>query len=125
MTSVSIAILAGGQSKRMGTDKSLLVMRGVPILSHVLTQTGKLGLPITLVTNSPEKYADYNVPMIADILPGNGSLGGLYTAIASSSADYTLCVACDMPFLNAELLRDLIERRATWDVVVPRINGYP
>lgn len=109
----------------MGTDKSFVLLHNKPIIEHCLMRLVPLGLPMILVTNSPENYARCNVPMIRDIVFGQGSLGGIYTAIASSSTDYTLCVACDMPFLHTLLLKHLIERRADWDVVVPRIGGFP
>ncbi len=122
---VNVAILAGGRSSRMGTDKSFILLRNKPLFEHVLARVTPLALPILLITNSPEKYANYNLPTVADLLPGQGSLGGLYTALTSSSTDYTLCIACDMPFLNTLLLKSLIERRVGWDVVVPRIAGFP
>ncbi|MHB8629787.1 MAG: molybdenum cofactor guanylyltransferase [Aggregatilineales bacterium] len=125
MSSVSIAILAGGRSSRMGTDKSFVLLQDKPIFEHVLARVLPLGLPMTLITNSPEKYAKYHLQTVADILLEQGALGGLYTAIISSSTDYTLCVACDMPFLNTALLKNLIDRRANWDVVVPRTAGFP
>lgn len=110
----------------MGADKSFMLLDGKPIFEHVLTCLRELELPILLVTNSREKYTAYHLPMTPDILPGQGSLGGLYTAIWSSTAEFTLCVACDMPFLNGFLLRYLLDLCSTeWDVIVPRIRGYP
>jgi len=123
---IGTAILAGGQSRRMGADKSFILLDGRPIFEHVLTCVRELELPTLLVTNSPEKYTPYHLPMAADILPGQGSLGGLYTAIWSSATEFTLCVACDMPFLNGPLLRHLLDLCSIeWDVIVPRIRGYP
>jgi molybdopterin-guanine dinucleotide biosynthesis protein A len=124
MPTISAAILAGGQSRRMGTDKSFILLEGRPILEHVLSHVRTLELPTILITNSPQQYSAYNLPIYTDILPGQGSLGGLYTAIQRSAADFTLCVACDMPFLNTALLRYLLGLCSTdWDVIVPRIGG--
>ena len=117
----------------MGTDKSFILLDGKPIFEHVLSNVRVLDLPTLLVTNSPAKYAAYHLPTYADILPDQGSLGGLYTAISSSETEFTLCVACDMPFLNTKLLRHLLdlcasentsEEAAEWDVIVPRVQGY-
>jgi molybdopterin-guanine dinucleotide biosynthesis protein A len=124
-SSVSITILAGGKSSRMGTDKSFTLLKNKPLIEHTLIRLVPLGLPIVLITNSPEKYARYNLPMIEDLVLAQGSLGGLYTAIAASATEHTLCVACDMPLLHAPLLKYLIERREGWDVVVPRVGGFP
>ncbi len=122
---VTIAILAGGQSHRMGTDKSFAFLHDKPVIEHVLAQVGLLDVPIILITNSAEKYAQYALSMFGDILPNCGSLGGLYTAIRVSPTEYTICVACDMPFLNVGLLRHLIDVCTGWDVVVPCIGGFP
>ena len=124
-TAVSIAILAGGQSLRMRTNKSFVTFKGKPIFDHVVARVTPLNLPITLITNSPEAYANYALPMIADVLTDQGALGGLYTAILSSETEYVLCVACDMPLLNSALLQSLVERRGGWDAIVPRVGGFP
>jgi molybdenum cofactor guanylyltransferase len=125
MKDVAIAILAGGQSRRMGSEKSFISLQGKPMIEHVLDRVKTLRLPIMLITNSPDQYAKYELPMASDILPDQGSLGGLYTAIHFSRAEHTLCVACDMPFLNPALLEYLIEQLPGWDAVVPRIGGFP
>jgi molybdopterin-guanine dinucleotide biosynthesis protein A len=57
------------------------------------------------------------------VYPQRGSLGGLYTALHSSHTDYTLCVACDMPFLSVDLLRYMLGLRSGVDSVVPYIAG--
>ncbi len=116
---VTIAILAGGRSRRMGTDKSLLPLAGKPMLAHVIERVAPLGLPMSLITNTPEKHASFGLPMFSDLFPGQGALGGIYTAVMSSPSAYTLCLACDMPFLNPDLLRYLIDQRAGYDAVVP------
>jgi molybdenum cofactor guanylyltransferase len=123
--SVAIVILAGGRSSRMGADKSFLPLRGEPVIQHVIRQVGTLGFPILLSTNQPEDYRHLGFPMFPDVIPDRGSLGGLYSALTHSPAAYTLCVACDMPFLNPGLLRELIALRQGYDAVVPRIDDRP
>jgi len=109
----------------MGADKSFILLDGKPIFEHVLSSVRALDLPTLLVTNAPANYAAYHLPTYTDILPDQGSLGGLYTAISSSETEFTLCVACDMPFLNRPLLRHLLDLcSAEWDVIVPRVQGY-
>lgn len=126
LSKATIAILAGGSSRRMGTDKSFAVLDTKPVFEHVLKRVGELELPTMLVTNTPEKYMHYGLAMHSDILPDKGALGGLYTAIQASESDFTLCVACDMPFLNVALLKHLLGLcSADWDVIVPQIGGRP
>ena len=125
MPDQAIAILAGGRSSRMGTDKSFVPLLGKTLIQHVLDRVRVLDLPIILITNRPDDYRPLGLPLFSDVLPDKGALGGLYTALTYSPAAYTLCVACDMPFLNADLLRFLLDQRAGHDVIVPRINGFP
>lgn len=122
---VTIAILAGGQSQRMGQDKAFLRVGDEPLVEHILNRVTTLNLPTILIANQPEKYTAYNLPVYRDVIPGHGSLGGLYTAIASGQTTNTLCVAVDMPFLNLDLLSYLISLREGYDGVVPTVKGYP
>ncbi|MBN8638418.1 MAG: molybdenum cofactor guanylyltransferase, partial [Anaerolineae bacterium] len=118
-----IAILAGGQSRRMGTDKSFVRLNEKPLLQHVIERVSALQLPLVLIANDPAKYADFGLPVITDVLPNAGSLGGIYTAVQHGDAEYTLCVACDMPFLNPALLRYLLDQATGVDAVVPFVDG--
>ncbi len=122
---ITIAILAGGRSSRMGTDKSFAPLLGKTLIQHVLARLTPLGAPIILITNRPDDYAPLGLPMFGDVIPDKGSLGGLYSAVTHSPTGHTLCVACDMPFLNPTLLEHLIGLRQGYDVIVPRINGFP
>ena len=124
MTSnVSVTILAGGQSRRMGTDKSFIQLNGKPLIQYVFDCVKSLDLPVTIIANVKERYLPFGVPVYADVLPGKGSLGGIYTALHYSPTQYVLCVACDMPFLQPELLAHLIDLREGYCAVVPLVNG--
>lgn len=107
----------------MGTDKSFVLLNGKPLLQHVIDRVSVLGLPIVLIANQPEEYEPFGLPIFTDIIPDAGSLGGLYTAIQSTGADRTLCVACDMPFLNPTLLRFLLDQCIGCDAVVPKTEN--
>lgn len=122
---VSVVVLAGGKSSRMGTDKAFVPILGRPLIEEVLARITGLGAETLIVTNRPEAYRTLGLPLVADILPAQGALGGIYTAIHAAHSPYTLVVACDMPFLNRDLLAYLISLRAGYDVVVPRLGGIP
>ena len=122
---MSVAILAGGQSSRMGRDKSFVELAGKPLIAHVIERISQLGLPISIITNTPEDYRVYDLPVFTDVLPNRSSLGGLYSAIYHSPSEYTLCVACDMPFLNPKLLGYLISLCTEYDAIVPIIGDHP
>jgi molybdopterin-guanine dinucleotide biosynthesis protein A len=124
MPRVSGVILAGGQSRRMGgTPKALIPFGEQPLIRHIAERLAALLPESLLVTNSPELYAFLGLPMVADVFPGGGSLGGIYSGLAAAPGDAALCVACDMPFLSPGLLAYLVERAGDADVVIPDAAG--
>jgi molybdopterin-guanine dinucleotide biosynthesis protein A len=130
MPNFTVAISAGGRSSRMGTDKSFVPLLGKPMIEHVLASVSDLGQDETiLITNHPGDYAHLNLPMFTDVVPDQGALGGIYTALHYSHNADVLTLACDMPFLNPDLLRYMITLRAEnggpYDVIVPRVEDHP
>jgi molybdopterin-guanine dinucleotide biosynthesis protein A len=117
--------MAGGQSSRMGTDKSFVLFEGRPMIEVVLETIAGLGAEILLITNKPDEYAHLNLPMVSDVYPDHGPLGGIYTAVHTARHPHTLVVACDMPWLNRPLLEYMITLRQTADIIVPRWEKYP
>lgn len=120
---VTAVILAGGRSRRMGTDKSFVLLDGKPLIQHVIERVSALNVRLILITNSPDKYAQFSIPSYRDIIPDRGALGGLYTALHHCPTPYAVCVACDMPFINPALLQYLVDLRDGYEVVAPRIAG--
>ena len=125
--SFSLAIIAGGQSRRMGRDKAFVELGGKALIQRVIERSANLGQSETiLITNKPAQYAHLGLPMHGDILPDKGSLGGIYTALARANNPDVLVLACDMPFIRTELLRFMIEQVSEdTDIVVPRVEAYP
>jgi molybdopterin-guanine dinucleotide biosynthesis protein A len=124
MPRVSGVILAGGKSRRMGgSPKALLPFGGRSLIEHI-TETLRSVLPDCLVvTNTPELYASLGLPMVGDVFPEGGSLGGIYSGLRAASGDAAFCVACDMPFLSAPLVAYLAGRANEADVVIPDAAG--
>jgi molybdopterin-guanine dinucleotide biosynthesis protein A len=120
---VSIAILAGGQSRRMGQDKAFLEVGRQTVIERVIECVLPLSDDVFISTNSPGKYAQFGLRMEPDAIPKKATLGGIYSAILAARYSHVLIVACDLPFLNPNLLRYLIALAPTADVVAPLI--YP
>ncbi len=112
-------VLAGGENKRMGVDKAFLEVAGSPIIENVLRALGSIVHRIIIVTNSPERYLAYKARVIADRLDQRGPLTGIYSGLSVSGSEYNIVVACDMPFLNADLLAYLMKLAPGYDAVVP------
>jgi len=119
---VSIAVLAGGQSKRMGQDKAFLEVGNQMVIERILSRVQPLTDDLFISTNSPNKYRRFELRLVGDVYPNKAALGGIYSAIHAARHNHVLVVACDMPFLNVDLLRYLINLAPTADVVAPMIE---
>jgi molybdopterin-guanine dinucleotide biosynthesis protein A len=121
---VTGVIQAGGRSTRMGgRPKALIELGGRRIVERVLDAVAPEVDEVLLVTNTPELYADLGVPMVPDVFPDRGSLGGIYSGLRAAPGDSAFTVACDMPFLRREIVRLVVARAGEGDVVLPRVGG--
>ena len=100
-------ILAGGNSSRMGTDKSQLLIDGQTFTERIAYTLQKVTDSVTIVDRS------------LDIYPQWGALGGLHAALTASTREWAIVVACDLPFVTSELFLHLAELRLDHDAVVP------
>jgi molybdopterin-guanine dinucleotide biosynthesis protein A len=103
------AILAGGKSTRMGYDKQLMAAGGRRVVDAVVeTLKGWFG-DVLVVSYRPELYQGMGVRVVPDILPKNGLLGGIHTALCNASSRWVYAVACDMPELNGRYVQHMEE----------------
>jgi molybdopterin-guanine dinucleotide biosynthesis protein A len=117
-------ILAGGESRRMGRDKALLAENGVPLLKKAC-DTVRAAVGRCSVVAPAGRYEGLGLPVLADLWPGEGPLGGILTALGSGEAEWALIVAVDMPFLESGFLLELLRQaRLAGRTTVPvRENG--
>lgn len=116
-------VQAGGRSARMGGEpKALIELGGRRIVERVVAAIAPIVDDVLVVTNTPELYAFLGVPMVGDVFPDHGSLGGIYSGLLAASGDAAFTVACDMPFLRADVARLVVERAGEADVVIPRLG---
>lgn len=120
------AILAGGQSRRLGgRNKASLQVGGASVLDHQLARLRRVVDRTIIIANDREAFRASGVPVIQDLTPDAGALGALYTAVHAARTDRTLVMACDMPFVSEPLLAFLVEAGRTADIVIPRTaRGY-
>jgi len=120
---VTGVIQAGGRSTRMGgRAKALLELGGRRIIERVLAALAPAVDDVLLVTNTPELYAFLELPMVADVYPDHGSLGGIYSGLQAAPGQAALTVACDMPFLHPDVVKLVAARAGEGDVVIPRVG---
>jgi molybdopterin-guanine dinucleotide biosynthesis protein A len=115
-------VLAGGKSRRMGRDKALVDFGGQPLIQRVIQRIRPMCSSLVIVANDTHAYEQFGVPVIPDIFPGKGPLGGIYSALRAAREPHVLAVACDMPFLNRNLLQYLYSISGSYDVVIPRAH---
>ena len=116
-------ILAGGASSRMGTDKSQLLIDGQTFAERISETLLKVTDSVTVVGRAPEGS---NLPSVPDVYPQWGALGGLHAALAACRRDWAIVVACDLPFVTAELFLSLSSLRLDHEAVVPiQPDGRP
>lgn len=124
MPVVSAIVLAGGQSKRLGQDKAWLKLDGQTLIERVVTRVAQISAEVIVVTNSPRKFAHLEARLVSDVYPEKGPLVGIYSGLRVARHHYSLVVACDMPFINLNLLRHMIGLAPGYDVVIPEVDGF-
>ena len=126
---VSGIVLAGGMSRRLGRDKAVEPVGGEPLLLRVIGRLSKITDHTVVVVGDEERAAELPIPeraeVAADIYPGGGSLGGIFTGLTAAEGEWGVAVACDMPFLSEELLGYMLSVRDGFDAVVPILEERP
>jgi molybdopterin-guanine dinucleotide biosynthesis protein A len=122
--SIAGFILAGGASRRMGTDKSRLKLEGETFVERIAREIGVVAESVSLVGNQPNSAP--KLAQVPDVFPNWGALGGVHAALAACSADWALVVACDFPLVSSELLARLGSFREGHEAVAPiQDDGIP
>ena len=118
------AILAGGKSLRFGKNKALQEFGGKRFIERAIESLRPFCDPVMVVANEIEPYLDTSGAVALDIIPHQGPLGGIYTALVFSPAEWVLVKATDMPFLVPEMASLLIGSKEGFDAVVPKLKDY-
>jgi molybdopterin-guanine dinucleotide biosynthesis protein MobB len=115
----SIAVLAGGESSRMGSNKALKMLSGKPVISHLLDSLKPLSQDVFITARDVAPYEDLGFPIRGDLYAQKAALVGIYSSLAASGNDWCFTVACDMPFAEPSLVMMLAELAHGHDAVVP------
>ena len=115
-------ILAGGKSLRYGRNKALVEVDGKRLIERVINVMQPIFKSLMIITNTPRQYDYLQLPMHEDIIKGLGPLGGVYTGLETISSESGFFVACDMPFLQSDLIRHMVEIEGDFDAVVPKVD---
>lgn len=119
---ITAIVLAGGRSTRMqGIDKSMLPVKGVPMIQHVINQLGTNFSEI-IISGDPEKYGKLRQRIIPDTTPGLGPLMGIHNCLAASGTEMNFVTACDIPDISYGIIEKMMEQSEGFDIVMPVIN---
>jgi molybdenum cofactor guanylyltransferase len=125
LSSVCGIVLAGGRSRRMGgRNKALLNVGGRRIIETIVDKLFRVLDKVIIVTNSFDEFEFLGLPMVRDLIPGCGSLGGLFTGLTLCGRQNGFLTACDMPFIDERVIRFMLQFGDKHDVVIPRIRDY-
>lgn len=125
ISDVTGVLLAGGKSRRMGTDKRALAVGQRTLLERSCSVLCGMFRQVCMVIAQDSQPVEVHVPVMCDLIPSCGSLGGLYTGLHEATTPYIFLAACDMPFIRTDLVRHMVNQKDDADVVLAYWNGRP
>lgn len=125
-------VLAGGQSRRMGHNKALLELHGQKVIQRITDQLSQVVDQVYISANDEELYSFLNLGVVKDRYVQCGPLAGLHAGLIRSDTPWILVVACDLPFISAELIQLLADYTSSFNpglggnyqAVIPYIGGH-
>jgi molybdopterin-guanine dinucleotide biosynthesis protein A len=127
------AILSGGENKRIPVLKGFLSIEGRAIIERSIDVLTRVFDRVVISTNMPERYFSLGVPLIGDIRKETGPMTGILSVLVATGAEAVFVVACDMPFINENLIRYMVEKHGTecteqgagnCDATIPVFRSY-
>ena len=106
---ISGLVLAGGRSSRMGRDKALISLAGKPLIEHAVNKLRRICADVRILSSDPALAAF--APIVPDIHPNCGPIGGIEAALTHTAHDWNLFLPVDMPMLPVAFLSGWIEQK--------------
>jgi molybdenum cofactor guanylyltransferase len=121
---LSAIILAGGTSSRMGRDKAWIEFEGKPLIRLAVDKLRHQGLSELFISGRVGvDYSALECPVIFDLEPGLGPMGGIERGLHECASPLLLVLAVDLPHLTTGLLEELAAHCDHWTGIVPKVNG--
>jgi molybdopterin-guanine dinucleotide biosynthesis protein A len=114
-------IMAGGGSRRMGIDKSMLTVNGRPLIEEICEQLHGSFEQVLISANDAAKFAFLGLPVVPDRVAGQGPLMGIASALSASHNELNFVVACDIPQIDLRFVRRMLSQAAGGeaDIILP------
>ncbi len=119
----TLVIMAGGQSKRFGSNKALAKWDGEPLIQRIIRKVSQVTDNLVLSVREQGAYDWLDIPKVVDLVRGAGPMGGLYSCLKALDTEKIFLVACDMPLVCPELIEFMINLKCQEPVVIPVANG--
>lgn len=116
-------ILAGGESRRIGKDKSKIIYNNVPLIEYPINLFNKFCNEI-IISADTHKLQEYNYIKVPDEVGKFGPLAGIYSCLKRSSNHLNIVTSCDMPLIKDELISYIIENSNGFDLIMPYYNFH-
>jgi molybdopterin-guanine dinucleotide biosynthesis protein A len=113
-------VLAGGESSRMGRNKALLPLGGRPLIEIASTMMQEVFEHVCIIADDEVPYRFLNLPVLPDLMKKSGPLGGIHAGLAGCSPGAVFALACDTPFIPADLIRFLMNHHTGTPATVAR-----
>lgn len=118
-TDASAVVLVGGKSSRMGRAKALLPFAGEPLIVHVLRALKKMFAETVVVAAPNQELPELTAVLVRDEVAHQGPVSGIYHGLKAATKEVCFVTSCDAPFLNLQLIAELLAQISDCDVVVP------
>ncbi len=118
----TVVIMAGGESVRMGRDKSMLPLDGRPMIKYIYDQIRPYFEQVLISANDASKYSFLGLEVVADKVKGKGPIGGIASALKASANELNFIIGCDIPQVDVDLMKTLLREGRSFDAIIPRIG---
>lgn len=117
-------VLAGGESRRVGSPKALMPLGGTTLIRTVIALLHPLFRRVVVVARDNQALASLGIEVLTDARPERGPLVGLARGLAASDAPWCFVVGCDMPFLRPQVIHRMAAHLGGCDILAPQVEGW-
>jgi molybdenum cofactor guanylyltransferase len=121
---ISVAVMAGGKSKRLGQNKALMQINGISVVESVLNMVSPYVQKVMIIANTSEEYSFLDIETAKDVRPGFGPLSGIHSALSLASSEYVLVVSCDIPLVGSKQIEQLVSSCRGHDITIFKHKNF-
>jgi molybdopterin-guanine dinucleotide biosynthesis protein A len=117
-------ILAGGNSKRMGVNKSFMKIGDQTIIERTAELMKGMFNRVLLITNNPDEYKFLELAIFEDIYKNVGPLAGIHSGLTHSATEKNFIISCDMPLITKDVIEFIINYKTDKLVTITKADGF-